>query len=165
MKKLLYLALLSLLFLSGCEKNTLRTPPPGLFAVEGNAAASGVGEGDGPEAFIEAYREYPVQVAYREQSSGYLTMSIEDIPYEDQISTIITGLFIDGEAVTEEEVSKENNIETSELPELLASPSYLRNHEVIYRLLDFHWEDSVIIDVSLVDLNYNETFDTPRVPA
>lgn len=163
MKKLLYMILIPVLFLSGCAKNTLQMPSADLFVMDGDITAAGISAGDGPEEFIDAYRDYPIQVAYQDQSSGYLTMSIEDIPYEDQISSIIAGLFIDGESVTEEEVCAENEIESSELPELLSSPSYLRNHDVIYRLLDFRWEDGVIADIISMDLNYNETFETPHI--
>ena len=122
MKKLLYMILIPVLFLSGCAKNTLQTPSADLFVMDGDITAAGISAGDGPEEFIDAYRDYPIQVAYQDQSSGYLTMSIEDIPYEDQISSIIAGLFIDGESVTEEAVCAENEIESSELPELPQLP-------------------------------------------
>ncbi len=163
MKKLLYLFVFSMLFLSGCEKKLSQTAPADLFVMDGSATAAGIKVGDGPDEFIQAYSDYVIQAAYRNESSGYLVMSIRDIPYEDPISTLIATLFIDGEPVSEESFCRENDIELSELPDFISSRAYLRRHDVIYRYLDFQWENGVITDIYSGELNYNETFEAPHI--
>ena len=44
----------------------------------------------------------------------------------------------------------------------MSSHEYLRSHDVIYRYLVFDWEDGVITDIASEELNYNETYETPR---
>lgn len=163
MKKLLYVIMFSILFLSGCEKKTLDTAPAELFLMEGGETAAGVSVGDGPEEFIDAYSDYTIQVAYSDQTSGYLVMSIKEIPYGERISAIIATLFVDGAPVSEEDICEENQIEPEELPDLISSSSYLRKHDVVYRFLDFRWEDGIIADISSSELNYNETYEVPRM--
>lgn len=90
-------------------------------------------------------------------------MSIDEIPYEKHISTLIATLFIDGEPVSEGDFCRENGIELSELPEYISSRAYLRRHDVIYRYLDFQWEGGVITDIYSGELNYNETFEAPHI--
>lgn len=163
MKKLLYIAIFSLLFLSGCEKKPAPIADASLFHVTDGVTADGIKCGDGPDAFIKAYKDYTIQVAYSQLESNYLVMSIKDIPYNDQISTIIANFFINGTPMAEETICDENDIQLSELHSLLSSSAYLRSHEVIYRYLDFEWQDGVITDISSEELNYNETFETPCV--
>lgn len=163
MKKLLYIIFFSLLLLSGCEKKTAEIAPAALFVMAGNTTAAGVQPGDDADAFIKAYKDYTIQVAYSDLDSNYLVMSIEDIPYEDPISTMIANFFINGTPVSEEDLCEENDIEPSGLHELLSSAAYLRSHEVIYRYLRFRWEDGVITEIESEELNYNETFEVPYI--
>lgn len=163
MKKLLFLILSSLIFLSGCQKNQIKIAPAALFVMDGETTNDGISPGDSKEAFIDAYSAYEVQAAYSDHPSGYLVMSINEIPYEKRISTLIATLFIDGEPISEGDFCRENDIELSELPELISSRSYLHRHDVIYRYLDFQWEDGVITDIYSGELNYNETFEAPHI--
>lgn len=163
MKKLLYLLSFCLLFLSGCEKKSADIAPAGLFEMDGEATSEGVRPGDGQEEFIRAYKGYTIQVAYSNLDSNYLVMSIDNIPYEDEISTMIANFFIDGKPVSEETLCTENDVEPSQLHSLLSSSAYLREHEVLYRYLRFSWEEGVIADIESDALNYNETFETPCI--
>lgn len=163
MKKLLYVLFFSLLLLSGCEKKSADIAPASLFEMDGETTAGGISPGDGKKEFIKAYKGYTIQVAYNNLDSNYLVMSIEDIPYEDEISTMIANFFVDGKPVTEETLCAENDIKPDQLYELLSSSSYLRQHEVLYRYLRFSWEDSVITAIDSDALNYNETFETPCI--
>lgn len=163
MKKLLYVLPFCLLFLSGCEKKSVNIAPASLFEMEDEATSEGVRPGDGKKEFIRAYRGYTIQVAYSNLDSNYLVMSIDDIPYEDEISTMIANFFIDGKPTSEEALCTENNIEPSQLHSLLSSSDYLREHEVLYRYLRFAWEDGVIAAIESDALNYNETFDIPCI--
>lgn len=162
MKKLLYLILFATLLLSGCKKKTPGIAPASLFQVTDGVTADGVSVGDGRKAFIKAYRDYTIQVAYREASSNYVVMSINRIPYKDPVSTMIANFFVDGKPVSFDTLCAENNIKEAELYTLMSSHEYLRSHDVIYRYLVFDWEDGVITDIASEELNYNETYETPR---
>lgn len=163
MKKLLYLLLLSALLLSGCTKKSEKTASAEDFRLTGGVTEAGVKAGDGPEEFIKAYEGYTIQVAYNEMTSSYLVMDIDDIPYDENISAIIATFFVDDEPVSIETLCSENGVDQSGLYELLSSHEYLRNHDVAYRYLLFQWEDGVISSISSDELNYNETFETPRI--
>lgn len=163
MKKLFFAAALLLLLLTGCEKKPADIAPEKLFQVSGGVTADGVSVGDGPEQFIEAYKGYTIQAAYNNLESSYLVMDIDAIPYEKDISTIIANFFIDGDPVSEEELCEENNVKPTRLHDLLSSVSYLRSHDVIYRYLRFRWENGRIADIQPGELNYNETYEIPRL--
>lgn len=163
MKKLLYILLFAVLLLSGCEKNPAKFAPASLFLMDGDSTAAGIRIGDGPKAFRKAYKDYTVQVAFTGQSSSYRVMSIEKIPYDENISTIIANFFIDGEPVSEDWLCKKNGVDLGGLHELLSSTEYLQKHDVIYRYLSFRWENGAITDIASEELNYNETFETPRL--
>ncbi len=166
MKKLLYPVLALALILTGCENYTAetKTVPAEVFIVEDGVTHDGIKRGDGPEDFKNAYGDYPVQVAYNDTAySGYTEMSLKKIPFDENISTLVAGIFVDGEPFSEAELAKENEIEEADLPELLSSPEYLRAHEVEYLCLRFTWEDGAITDIDSVELNYNESYDVPRL--
>ena len=163
MKKLLYTVLFAVVLLSGCEKNTARTAPASLFLMDGDSTSAGIRIGDNSKAFANAYRDYTIQVAYSEQASNYVIMSMNKIPFDEKISTIIANFFVDGKPVSETQLSKDNNVKLSELHPLLSSPEYLQQHDVVYRYLSFRWENGVIVNIVSDELNYNETFETPRL--
>ena len=162
MKKLLYIFLFAVLVLSGCEKKQELLAPASLFVMNGEATAAGVCPGDGPEEFKAAYRDYTLQVAWNDADSTFMVMSADKIPYDEEISTMIATLFIDGKPVDPEVFCKEQGIQSDEIHDVLSSPDYLRKHDVIYRYLVFEWRDSEIVDIHSEELNYNETFETPR---
>lgn len=162
MKRLYFVAVL-LLLLTGCEKRPAVIAPKELFQVTDGVTADGVREGDGPEQFIDAYKGYTIQVAYNHLESSYVIMDIDEIPYEEDISTIIANFFIDGKPVSEEELCTENKVKPTQLYTLLSSPEYLRDHNVVYRYLRFRWADGLIAGIQSDELNYNETYETPQI--
>lgn len=163
MKKLLLLLLVSVFVLTGCDKNEQKVASAEVFHVEDGVTQDGVAVGDGKSEFIRAYSDYVIQVAYTDVDSSYLVMSINRIPYDENISTLIANFFIDEEPMSEEEICEENEIEDEDLYSLLSSSAYLRTHEVIYRYLRFTWEDSVITDIDAGEFNYNETYEVPKL--
>lgn len=163
MKKSLYILLFSVLLLSGCEKKPVKFAPAVLFDLKDNVTSAGIKIGDGPREFKAAYSDYTIQAAFDDASTSYRIMPIHKIPYNENISTIIANFFIDGEPVSEDWICEENQVDISGLHELLSSQEYLRNHEVIYRYLFFKWEDGVVANITSKELNYNETFETPRL--
>ncbi len=112
--------------------------------------------------FVKAYSNYVIQAAYTDVESSYMVMSINEIPYDENISTLIANFFIDNVPMSEEDICEENDIEDTELYALLSSSDYLREHEVIYRYLRFLWENSVITDIDTGEFNYNETYEVPK---
>ncbi len=131
--------------------------------MDGDRTAAGVGIGDGPEEFRKAYSRYELMVAWNDTDSSYMVMSPREIPYEDDISILISTLFIDEEPVTAEEISEENNIDPEDVHAFISSADFLHAHDVIYRYLDFDWEDGKIADISSEELNYNESFEIPKL--
>ena len=130
--------------------------------MNGEATAAGVCPGDGPEEFKAAYRVYTLQVAWNDAESNFMVMSPDQIPYDEEISTMIATLFIDGKPVDPEALCKEQDIQSDQIHDVLSSPDFLRKHDVIYRYLVFEWSDNEIVDIYSEELNYNETFETPR---
>ena len=70
-------------------------------------------------------------------------------------------LNLDGK--TKEQICKEYDWEEASLHSNLSAPAYLREHDVVYRYLMFSWENGKITDIVSDELNYNETFETPRL--
>lgn len=163
MKKSLYILLFLSIFLSGCQKNLAQFAPASLFILQDQTTAAGIKIGDSPKDFQKAYGDYTIQVAFRDQPSAYRIMDIRRIPYEESISTLIANFFIDEQPISEDVLCSENNISPAELPALLASPDYLHRHDVVYRYLDFQWKDGLIVSIHSEELNYNETYETPRL--
>ena len=164
MKRLcLIFILLLLLSLTGCEKKPATTAPKELFQVTDKVTNDGVQVGDGPEQFIDAYEDYLIQVAYNNLESSYVVMDIDEIPYEEDISTIIANFFVDGKPISEEDLCEENNVKPTQLYALLSSSAYLREHNVVYRYLRFRWAGGLIADIQSDELNYNETYEMPRI--
>ncbi len=160
--KRITLLFLSTLLLTGCEKEEQQAASAELFEITDGVTFDGVQIGDGKAEFIKAYSDYIIQAAYTDTDSSYIVMSINEIPYDENISTLIANFFIDEKPVTEDEICEENDIEYTELYDLLSSTDYLRAHEVIYRYLRFLWEDSVITDIDSGEFNYNETYEVPK---
>lgn len=163
MKILFCAAAFLFLLLTGCEKMPAEIAPEELFEVTGGVTANGIQAGDGREQFISAYSDYTIQVAYDNPGSSYLIMDINKIPYQEDISAIIANFFIDGQPVSERELCTENNVEPTQLYALLSSSSYLHEHDVLYRYLRFEWSDGKIVSIEPGELNYNETYETPRL--
>lgn len=163
MKKTLIFMLTLTILLVGCGKAEQTVAPAEVFEVSNGVTHDGVEVGDGKAEFIKAYSNYVIQAAYTDVDSSYLVMSINEIPYDENISTLIANFFIDEEPMSEEDICEENEIEDSELYDLLSSPTYLRAHDVIYRYLRFTWEDSQITDIDSGEFNYNETFEVPNL--
>ncbi len=163
MKRLCLISALLLLLLTGCEKKPAATAPEELFLLTDGVTADDIRSGDGPEEFISAYRGYTIQVAYNNLESSYVVMDVDKIPYKDDISTMIANFFVDDQPVSEEELCEENNVKPTQLYALLSSSAYLREHNVVYRYLRFRWADGRIADIQSDELNYNETYETPRL--
>lgn len=161
MKKLLFFTLFLLVFLTGCEKKDPVPADAELFLLKDGETASGLKAGDGSKEFIKAYQDYEVLVSRSDSEIPNEVISINRIPYQDNISTMIANFFIDDIPMSVEDICREYEIETGELLSMLSSNDFLRTHEVLYRYLLFHWEDGAITRISSEELNYNETFEVP----
>lgn len=161
MTKLLYLLLFSFLFVAGCEKNPVTPAPEELFVLSGETTAAGVSVGDGPEVFKEAYQDYEVLVSESDSEIRNEAVPVSRIPYKKEIATMIANFFINGKPMTAEQLCKKQEVSMDGLSALLSSPTFLKEHEVIYRYLLFYWEDGKISHIESDELNYNETFEVP----
>lgn len=119
-----------------------------------NTTRKGIGIGDTPEAFLEAYGDYDIETSI--EYGAYEALAPKDIPFTDSIRTILPTFFIDGLPTTIEQICAENEIERTELLSLLSSDEYLQNHTVVYHYMIFTWEDGVITDIHSEYMDYNE---------
>jgi hypothetical protein len=163
MKKLLYIALFLLLLLTGCEKKSAKIPTADLFLLSDNTTADGVRPGDTSEKFIEIYGEYSIQAAFNHTASSYISMSVKKIPFNEDISTLISCFFIDGKPLSETMICEIYDVTPSQMHDLISSSDFLRSHEVEYRYLRFKWSDGIITEILSSDLNYNETYEIPCI--
>lgn len=158
MKKLmitLSAALSLMLSVTACGKETplLRAADYELN-LENNTTSKGIGIGDTPEAFIEAYGSYVIETSV--SYGPYQPLDAEEIPFEEPVKTILPTFFIDGLPVTIEQICTENEIERTDLLVLLSSEEYLQNHTVMYHYMVFNWENGVITDIRSEFMDYNE---------
>lgn len=148
-------ALLLMTALTACGKET-----PLLRAVdyelnlENNMTSKGIGIGDTPEAFLEAYGGYVIETSIAE--GPYQPLSEGEIPFTESIKTILPTFFIDGLPITIEQICTENEIERTELLALLSSDEYLNEHTVAYHYMIFSWENGAITDIRSEYMDYNE---------
>ena len=161
MKKLLYMALFSLLLLTGCEKKSAILPSADFFLMQENMTVDGVCPGDTSEKFTRIYGDYSIQVAFNHTASTYVHMSVRKIPFDEDISTLIACFFIDDKPFSETMICELYDITPSEMHEFISSSDFLRSHEVEYRYLRFKWAGGSITDIISSSLNYNETYEIP----
>lgn len=161
MTKLLYLLLLFLIFIAGCEKKPVTPAPAELFVLTGDTTSAGISVGDGPKAFKEAYQDYEVLVSDSDSEIPNEAIPINRITYQDDIVTMIANFFINGKPMTAEQLCKSQDVSMDALTGLLSSSTFLREHEVLYRYLLFYWENGKIRRIESEELNYNETFEVP----
>lgn len=162
MKKLLFSAVFALFFLTGCEKITTAPAPLSLFTLTGETTADGVRVGDGSKEFKAAYQDYEILVSLSPSEIPDEVMSMRRIPFDRKITTMIANFFIDGTPMTPEDICQEEGIDSDQLLDRLSSEEYLRKHEVLYCYLIFYWEGGVITHIASEELNYNETYETPK---
>lgn len=153
--KSLFSVLLLALLLTACGKETpLLTAADYELNQETNTTSKGIGIGDSPEAFLEAYGDYDIETSI--EYGPYQALNTNEIPFTDSIRTILPTFFIDGAPVTIEQICTENEIERADLLSLLSSEKYLQNHTVIYNYMIFTWEDGFITDIHSEFMDYNE---------
>lgn len=147
---------LSLIFLlTACGKET-----PLLRAVdyelnlENNTTNKGIGIGDTPEAFLEAYGGYVIETCVND--GPYQALHTDEIPFTESIKTILPTFFIDGLPMTIEQICADNEIERVDLLAFLSSDEYLLQHTVAYHYMIFTWEGGVITDIRSEYMDYNE---------
>lgn len=122
--------------------------------LEDNVTNKGIGIGDTPETFLDAYGDYVIETSV--ESGPYQSLPIDEIPFTQSIKTILPTFFIDGEPITIEQICTENEVERTELLALLSSGEYLKEHTVTYQYMIFSWENGVITDIRSEYMDYNE---------
>lgn len=153
--KSVFTLLLCTFLLTACEKGTpLLTAADYELNQETNTTSKGIGIGDTPEDFLNAYGDYVIETSI--EYGPYQAINNDEIPFTDSIRTILPTFFIDGVPVTIEQICTENKIERADLLSLLSSEEYLQNHTVIYNYMIFTWEDGLITDIHSEFMDYNE---------
>ena len=153
---LLFMSVLTVL--TACGKETpLLTAADYELNHEDNTTSKGIGIGDTPEAFLNAYGDYVMYVMEPSiDSLFYQAVKTDEIPFTESIRTILPTFFIDGNSVTIEQICEKNEIERTELLALLSSDEYLQNHTVMYQYMIFTWEDGLITDIHSEYMDFNE---------
>ncbi len=156
MKKRILLALgIVLAVLTACGKEQpLLNAADYELNTENSQTSKGVSVGDDSEAFLNAYGAYEILTSV--DGSSYQACPVDEIPFSDNIETILPTFFIDGLPTTIEQICEDNGIERADLLTLLSSDEYLGSHTVIYYYLIFTWENGVITDIHSEYMDYNE---------
>lgn len=113
----------------------------------------GVKIGDGPESFLAAYRDYDILSSI--SGGDYLSLPVEDIPFDVSLTTILPSFFVDGTAIDIGSFCEDNGIERTDLLSFLTDETYLSAHTVVYQYLVFTWKDGVITDIRSEAMDYN----------
>lgn len=149
------LSLLTAILICGCgeEKQIFLSATDYDLDAETSQTIRGVKIGDGPEVFLSAYRDYDILTSIGD--GDYLTLPVEDIPFDVTITTILPSFFVDGTALEIDSFCEANNIEKDNLLAFLTNENYLSAHTVVYRYLVFTWEDGAITDIRSEAMDYN----------
>ncbi len=149
------ISMAALATLTACGKETplLRTADYELNH-EDNTTSKGIGIGDTPEAYLNAYSDYVMETSI--ENGPFQALKTDEIPFTEPIRTILPTFFIDENPVTIEQICEENEIERTEILALLSSDEYLQNHTVMYHYMIFTWEDGVITDILSEYMDFNE---------
>lgn len=119
-----------------------------------NKTSLGVGVGDTPETFFDAYGEYRFFTSI--DYGDYQLLVPEDIHFDSPVTILLPTFYIDGMPIEPDAFCEENSIEKAELITYLSSADYLNMHTVEYRYLVFTWENGAIADIRSMYMNYNE---------
>ncbi len=152
---LLILTLSCLLLLCACSEEQPFLLSSADYDLDAETAQTirGVKIGDGSESFLAAYRDYDILSSIA--GGDYLSLPVEDIPFDASLTTILPSFFIDGAAIDIGSFCEENAIERADLLSFLTDENYLNAHTVVYQYLVFTWEDGIITDIRSEAMDYN----------
>lgn len=114
----------------------------------------GVKIGDSPDVFLAAYKDYDILSSV--DGGDYQFLPTEEIPFDQNLTTILPSFFVDGTAVEIDSFCENNNIEKEALLGFLTDEAYLEHHTVVYQYLVFEWENGVIKDIRSESMDYNK---------
>lgn len=152
----LFLALILSTALIACgEEKPLLSPTDYELDAETAATIRGVKIGDGPDAFLAAYRDYDMFCNISD--SGYRFISPEEIPFDvNKLAVILPSFFVDNTAINMDAFCEENGIEKDGLLAFLTAEDYLAHHTVVYQYLVFTWKNGAIEDIRSESMDYNK---------
>ena len=141
--------------LTGCKESApLLTAEDYTLDTENNKTNRSVTLGDTSDTFLAAYGEYKIFTSV--DGSDYQMLAHEEIPFDSVVTTLLPTFFIDGLPIDPDAFCNENELEKSDLLNLLSSEDYLASHRVEYYYLIFTWENGVITDIRSEYMDYNE---------
>lgn len=139
---------------AGCgEEKPLLSPTDYDLDAETAQTIRGVKIGDNADAFLAAYKDYDI---LSNEGDGYRFLSTEEIPFDENLTTILPSFFIDGAAIDIDSFCEDNEIEKNALLSYLTDEGYLEHHAVVYRYLIFDWENGKIKDIRSESMDYNK---------
>lgn len=145
----------SLALLGACgEEKPLLTATDYDLDAETAQTIRGVKIGDGADAFLAAYKDYDILSSVNGGDYQYLT--VEEIPFDGSLTTILPSFFVDGSAVEIDRFCEDNEIEKDSLLSFLTDEAYLEHHAVVYQYLVFEWENGKIKDIRSESMDYNK---------
>ena len=141
--------------LAGCgNKTPLPAAEDFVLNEDTGATSRGILPGDTPETFLSAYEEYKLFTS-TDNGETYQVLSAKEMPFDKDMTVLLPSFFIDGAPMDPDAFCKENDIEKSDLMNLLKSKEYLTSHRVEYRYLLFTWQNGVIEDIVSSYMDYN----------
>lgn len=157
MKKIIVSLILtfSLSLLSACgEEKPLLTATDYDLDAETAQTIRGVKIGDDADSFLAAYKEYDILSSV--DGGDYRYLPVEEIPFDQALTTILPSFFVDGTAVEIDSFCENNGIEKEGLLPFLTDEAYLEHHAVVYQYLVFEWENGTIRDIRSESMDYNK---------
>ncbi len=125
-----------------------------LLDAETCETSRGIALGATPDAFLGAYEDCTCFTSV--DGGDYQPLPEDEIPFDQNIRTLIPTFFVDGEPIDPASFCRENDIEEAALIDYLTSADYLNTHTAEYRYLTFTWEGGVVTDIQSAYMNYNE---------
>lgn len=153
--RLLSVTLISATALTACGKEeALLTSQDYEWTQDMEQTSRGISVGDDQTAFLEAYGAYEILTSA--DGSSYEMLSAQDIPFDQEIRTILPTFVVDGIPTSLDTICKDNDVAKADVLSLLNSAEYLQQHTVMYYYLTFTWKDGIITEITSKSMNYNE---------
>lgn len=157
-KNIIYLTVIAIIIiLCGCgNANYLNNSD---FLITDDITSKNITLGDSSEDFIRAYSdiENDINVRYANGDNHLSQKKINGIDFSQTCTVNISGIDVDGTCMPVSSFIKKEKIEGGLDNWISQNNDYLNNHNVIYKVLAFSFENNVIVDIRYIEKNYNES--------
>lgn len=157
-KNIIYLTVIAtIIILCGCgNTNYLNNND---FLITDDITSKNITLGDSSEDFIRAYSdiENDINVRYVNGDNHLSQKKINDIDFSQTCTVNISGIDVDGTCMPVSSFIKKEKIKGGLDNWISQNNDYLNNHNVVYKVLAFSFENNVIVDIRYIEKNYNES--------